>query len=382
VTALFPLSAVDLKYLGASPIVVTMRLGELVDPERLYAALGATVACLPDYSSCVTQRGDDYFLERRKDFFRFSFRVERASSVDRALDGDSFDFNDLAGYLDDAPAPLESPLLSVALTHLESGSLLSLAASHVVGDGESVKILMLVLFRLLQGRALPQLASQRGPATAYESAQREIALPAASYRQHAHGGQRVARSGNVFVERLQAGEMQRLQTEYKDFSRGNRCTCNDIMSALLIRKYFRPLLRGALALQLKIPVNVRSGRQRLNVAYVGNAYQSARICLSRDELERCSLNELIARVHAGVAEVYAGTTQASPPPAQRGELADVVITNAGDLEALLREMDGFAPRNVMVTSSDANAFVVQQIREEHQAYLHLDAEHERGDARP
>jgi hypothetical protein len=213
-----------------------------------------------------------------------------------------------------------------------------------------------------------------------------------AYLQHPYSGLGLPRSGHVTVERLDVSRLEKLQSDYKLSTNGTRCTGNDVMTALLVQKHYRTLLRQADYLRLKIPINVRSGRQRLNVAYVGNAYQSAQVYLSAEELERLTLNDIVSRVHDSVAKVYGdfceGRERLAAPralspeasaaqPSDTLNVSDVVVTNAGDLSPIFVEMASLAPRSVFITSSDANAFVVQQVGREVQAYLHSEPREDR-----
>jgi hypothetical protein len=288
----YPLSALDVGFVGMPPIDFLIRYSTPLDPERVETSLREILPSFPSLSTRLVQL-DETGLGIALEGDTPPFRI-REPSVDVERE---FDLAYASSYLDRVETLPGEPLMKVSVTPLNEGTLLGISISHAVADGVSCYLLFAAWSAALHGRPRLRPSFRRNPIS-LPSSRRQLPLPA-----HACERRDFHRRLVKFWLRRTIGRDQLAPLQAEAAADGFRPTTFQALLAKLLKEYGASLAGQHQDCCIRIPVDVRQRIPGLDPLYFGNAFVDARIELSVSALVERPLSWLAERVRNAIAEM-------------------------------------------------------------------------------
>ncbi|MGL3105064.1 acyltransferase [Bradyrhizobium sp. BR 1432] len=258
------------------------------DIERFNFALGRAFERFPQFATALARshRGSSELVPLQR-----PQRLIVRSPVD--WDPDSVTANHLPLFVTGLDLGPGDPIFTATLTPVTGGAVIGLSMSHAVGDGYS--------FYLFMSYLLEQLAAAPQSRLSAEQQLDHI------IRSNAPASQVASRQQDFRVKR--AFSVKAFGREFLDSLRAELATdqfvptLNEALTAFLFHRYGPTLLRGATALRLRVPVNVRDVHPNIARTFIGNAFLESIVPVADVINSPSAARDTARRIHEAVASV-------------------------------------------------------------------------------
>ncbi len=365
---LSPMSSQDQQYIGSRPFIMLKPYNSNIDPNHFYSVVNNLVNIFPLFSSKAVLIDGSYFLKYEEKCFYFNIVESSNVSVLDFFSKSQYNTSVFDGLTDEFNSDIDQPLTGFTLTNFTNNkSILSVSMSHVLGDGETSKILAFAIAQLLSNHPITKIkAAIRFPFELEKDDSSKKAV--GDWHEHSHHGHQPVRSGKIVVQNISLSDLEGIQKSYIGQNPGETCSRNIIVSTMLIKQTAKQLIAATDILNIKIPVDMRSRNAsgRAAKGYIGNAYQSVLFSWAKQQIDGLTLEQLIAEVHNRINLASKGKSVVmSLTGLDRTDIfvnREYIISNVGNLSKLYMAFGEHSLGKVVTVGSDPFNFIIHRDR--------------------
>ena len=200
------------------------------------------------------------------------------------------------------------PLFAVTIIPVRDGLLGGISCSHAIGDAVSLMLFLYAWGCIHYGNSFSKPSTQRlfsGSPVVFDTFDSVFAPPVSdlheTIRKRVENSQETTRyhRREYFSDKRLAEMKNGATSENENYRLSN----NQIINAVLLKKYHNGIMPGTDQIRLRIPINLRYIHPDVDPLYIGNAVFSAVIGFSRAEINRMSVYRIACRLKEAIAKM-------------------------------------------------------------------------------
>lgn len=300
---ILPLSIIENEELiGSKPIEIILFYKKQESISELKECLFKTIESYNLFSSRLIKIDyQRYALQYAAD----GFIVNILPPVDATIDKIQVDdIKSMMAHVETLPG---KPLFAVTGFTTRDGTVGALSCSHVVADGISLFLFLLAWLSIINGSPFPLPSKQRlftgGPVNGDIDIMDKALTPPLSElsnviqnRVHYENNIKTYAHMDYFTHEFLADMKNKAKRENVNYIISN----NQIINALLMKKYHRHVLPDTHKIVLRNPINLRDVHPDIDSLYIGNAYLDCTTEFAKDEIDNLSVYEIAWRLKESI----------------------------------------------------------------------------------
>jgi len=199
-------------------------------------------------------------------------------------------------------------LFAVTIIPIKDGILIGISCSHAIADGISLTLFLYTWGCIIDGNNFPLPSIQRlfkGNPVSFDKIDKEFIPPLSELSNVIQN--RVNNDNNIKVYYKNEHFSDEILNEVKDKAKKENPQCsisnNQIMTAILMKKYHDQILPNTDKIIIKNPIDLRSVHPDIDSFYIGNAYTVSFTEFTKEEVDKMSITEIAFRLKESIVNM-------------------------------------------------------------------------------
>ncbi len=200
------------------------------------------------------------------------------------------------------------PLFAITLIPVKDGILGGISCSHAVGDATSLMLFMFAWGCIHYGHNFPMPSNQRlfkGQPVCFDTIDRAFIPPLSELNDEIQNRVKNLNCWKTYYKREYFTEklLDEIKNKAKSENENYVISHNQIINALILKKYHEEIMPDTDKVRLRIPINLRYIHPDVDSSYMGNAVFSSVIEFEKNEVKKMSEYQIAYRIKQSISKM-------------------------------------------------------------------------------